>query len=334
MPPATPHSNHVHAALDTTATWWFQDSIRLDDFHRYCKANKAITLARSDEGLSFCVLVSARCSHLACVEANPSKMTITATVHSLRDGFHKKWSVTYHGTEPQFQKAQHSSIYDVHEMHGGITEGGAAVLLVYRPAGAVTTAYLVNSNGFTPHTPPADTGFSYLRSAGLLSEDSESLFYTTSGDPFGRNGKAKVVEAYSIRHSARVLATSFGFGDGPHLRNVQLLSPLRTSGPICMAIDSANIGEAKGEQNSPMLIASSDLDLPSNFAGISAIDTSGGPGKRLFISGNGAHMIYIGRDTAMLHHWDLKHPSLNALGSCRLPGLIYGRQRRWLIHGK
>jgi hypothetical protein len=334
MPPATPHSNHVHEALDNTATWIFQDSIRLEDFHRYCKANKAITLARSDGELSFCVLVSARCSHLACVEANPSKQTIAVNVHSLRDGFHKKWSVTYHGTEHQFQKAQYSSIYDVHEMHGGITEDGAAVLLVYRPAGAVTTAYLVSTNGFTPHTPPADTASSYLRSAGLLSEDSESLFYTSSGDPFGRNGEAKVVEAYSIRHSARVVATSFGFGDGRHLRNVQLLSPLRTSGPMYMAIDTANFGEAKGEHNSPMLIASSDLDLHSNFAGISTIDTGGGPGNRLFISGNGAHMIYIGRDTAMLHHWDLKHPSLNALGSCRLPGLRYSQQRRWLIHGK
>ena len=324
---------HKHELLGTASEWRFRESLRIpSDLGQCCKANSAIEFAQDATDVNFCVLFSSECSHVATVEAKPSEKSIKITVHRLENGFEQKWTVIHRGTVGEFQESESSSWYDTAQMHGGLTEDGQTVLLVYRPPGAVTTAYIVNSNGFTLRKPPSDAGSGYSSSAGKLSDDSEYIFYVRSGISFGRNGEAKVVEVYSIRHLACVKALTFGFGDGRHLRNTQLLPQLRVDGPIYMAIETSSFDGENGERTSPPLIASSDSKLHWNFAGIDQISTRGGIST--FISADGNHLFYVERDEAMLHHWDMELPSLRPLGSVRLPGVQFSQRRRWLIRGK
>jgi hypothetical protein len=217
-------------------------------------------------------------------------------------------------------------------MHGGITDDGQSVLLVYKPIGGLVAAYVVNTNGFTWRTPPSDIGLACSLSQGQLSEVSEYLFYTRSGTAFGKNGEAKVVEAYSIRHLARLRAVTFGFGESRYLRNTRLLPQLRARGPIYMAIETPGSRGDDSERDSPALVASSDRKLHWNFAGIGPI--SRGDDSSISISADDTHMAYIEPNTAMLHYRDLKTPSLRPLGSIRLPGVQYSPLRKWLMYGK
>ena len=327
------HPVYTQEILEETAVWHFRDSIELPSgLEQYCKANSAIEFIRGDSEVSFCVLVSAGCSHVACVEACPTERSIKVTVYHLRDGFELKWTVTYRGTDEEFRPKESSSWYDSSTMHGGITDDGQSVLLVYKPVGGLAAAYVVNPNGFTWRKPPSDTDLAYSSSTGQLSEDSEYLFYTRSGAAFGKNGEAKVVEAYSIRHLARVRAVTFGFGDGRHLRNTRLLPQLRVRGPIYMAIETSSFDGEDGQRKSPSLVASSDRKLHWNFAGIEEVSSRGG--SSISISADDTHMFYVEPNTAMLYHWDLKTPSLRPLGSVRLPGVQYSPVRKWLMYGK
>ncbi|OCK78347.1 hypothetical protein K432DRAFT_394863 [Lepidopterella palustris CBS 459.81] len=332
---ATPSTNSVHTqeVLSQPAEWLFRDSIRISrDLGRYCKPNTAIEFTGEDADVSFCLLVSAGCSHIASVEACPSKKTIKVSVFKLHEGFEQIWTVTYSGPDGEFQASSTRSWYDSAQMHGGITEDGQSVSLVYRPGGGPTTAYIVNASGFTSRKPPSDTGTGYSSHSGMLSADSEHLCYTRSGSAFGKGGEAKVVEVYSIRHLARVRAVTIAFGDGRHLRNTRLIKELRAQGTIYMAIDTSSFDGDDAERNSPPLIASSDKKLAWNFEGIDEITTRGGP--NIFISHDDKHLCYVGHDTAMLNYWDLQNPTLRPLGSVRLPGVEYSQSRRWLIYGK
>ena len=327
------YSAHRHDLLGTTSQWHFRESLRIpSDLGRCCKANSAIEFKQDAADVDFCVLFSSRCSHIAVVVAKPSQRIIEVTVYSLKNGFEQKWTIDHIGAVGEFQTSESSSWYDTAHMHGGVTEDGHTVLLVYRPPSAVATAYIVNAYGFTLRRPPSDVGSAYSSSTGKLSNDSEYIFYTRSGSSFGRNGEAKVVEVYSIRHLARVKAVTFGFGDGRHLRNTQLLSQLRVDGPVFMAIETSSFDGGEGERNSPPLVVSSDRKLHWNFDGIDYISAYGG--SNTSISDDGNHLFHIQRNEAMLHHWDLKHPTLKPLGSVRLPGLEFAQARRWIIRGK
>ena len=327
------YSVHRHELLGTSSQWHFRESLRIpSDLGRCCKANSAIEVKQDTTDVDFCVLFSSGCSHVAIVVAKSSQRSIEVTVYSLKNGFEKKWTVDYVGAVAEFETVESSSWYDTAQMHGGVTEDGQTVLLVHRPPSAVSTAYIVNANGFTLRRPPSDVGSAYSSSTGKISNDGEYIFYTRSGKSFGRNGEAKVVEVYSIRHLARVKALTFGFGDGRHLRNAQLLPQLRLDGPIFMAIETSNFDGGEGERKRPPLIVSSDRKLHWNFAGIDHISTYGG--SNTSISDDGNHLFYIGRNEAMLYHWDLKHPTLKPLGSVRLPGVEYAQNRRWTVHGK
>jgi hypothetical protein len=205
-------------------------------------------------------------------------------------------------------------------MQGGITDDRHAVLIVHQPEGGTSTAYVVTSNGVTRRKPPSDVD-SFKK--GQVSEDSEHIFYTRTGSQFGRNGEAKVVEAYSIRHLAKVRALTFGFGDGRNFKNTQLLPQLRAQGTIYMAFETARFGEDKG-RSSPSLVASSDCKLHCNFAaGVGSYSVGGC--NSTFISPDDAHMSSIEQGEAMLHHWDLRKPSLKPLGSVRLPGVEHSQ---------
>ena len=322
--------------LESDARWQIRESIRtLEDISRYCKPNHAIDLSRGTGDVSFCVLISAGCSHIAAVEASAARRKIQVTVYHLKDGFDQKWSVTYDGPDQEFQGTSRSSFYDTTRMHGGITEDGQSVLLIYQPSGGGRAgAYVVNANGFTWRSPPSDTGSSYIASPGELSADSECLFYTRSGAAFGRNGEAKVVEAYSIRHLARLQATSFGFGDGVHMRNTRLLPQPRIKGPIYLAIETSSFSRDDDEQlqYSPPVLVSSDKKLQWNFAGIDSISSRGATST--FVSPDDSHLFYMEPDAAMLHHWDLKKPTLRPLGAVRLPGVEYSEARPWTVYGK
>jgi hypothetical protein len=147
----------------------------------------------------------------------------------------------YHGSDAEFPQATDSEYdeYDTAQMNGGLTEDGKVVLLVYRSSRrSMAKAYIVKETGYTVREPPCNPD-AYLLDAGMLSEDSEYLFYTRSGTAFGNNGEARVVEAYSIRHLARIKAETFGFGDGYHIRNGHLLRNLSVSGPIYLAISTS-----------------------------------------------------------------------------------------------
>jgi hypothetical protein len=100
----------------------------------------------------------------------------------------------------------------------------------------------------------------------MLSGDSEYIFYTRSGTAFGKNGEAKVVEVHPIRHLGRVRAVTFGFGDGRHLRNTQLLGQLWAHGTIYMAIETSSFRGENGGKKSVLLWL---LRLTRSFTGIS-----------------------------------------------------------------
>ncbi|KAL9608475.1 MAG: hypothetical protein Q9167_006695 [Letrouitia subvulpina] len=234
-------STHMHEVLGRAVKWEFRESIRIpSDLGRYCKANSAIEFRQDDAKISFCLLFSAGCSHLAAVEAYPSEKTISIAVYRLHSGFEQKWTASYNGTNEDFQVLKSSIWYDTPMMQGGVTEDGQTVLLVYWPVGGPTIAYIVNANGFARRKPPSDTGSGYSPSAGKLSEDSEHIFYTRRGSKFGKTGQAEIVEVYSIRHLARVNTLTFGFGDRCYIRNIRLLPQLRARGPIYMAIETSS----------------------------------------------------------------------------------------------
>ncbi|KAF2471322.1 uncharacterized protein BDR25DRAFT_368132 [Lindgomyces ingoldianus] len=320
-----------HDILPKTSEWHFRDSIEIPrDLGQYCKTNSAIEFKQDGQDVSFCVLVSAGCSHIAAVEVYPLDKSIKVTSFHSKDGLKPKWTVTHHGREGEFPTSQSTSRYDTDHMDGGITEDGEAVLLVYRPRGGATVAYLVNADGFTLRKPPSDTALRYSTPNGSLSEDSEYLFYTRDGTPWGKSGEAKVVEAYSIRHLARMRAVTFAFGDGQHLRNTCLHRPLRVRGTIYMGINTSDFGGEGIGRGSPPLIVSSDKKLHWNFDEIDIMRS----GSNISISPDDSSMFYIGADSAMLYHWDLRNPSLKPLGSVRLPGVEYSQYRKWVIHGK
>lgn len=305
-------------------------SIGLD---QCCDANPSIYLTRDSHIIHFIVLISAGCSHIAAVEVSPLEKTIRITVYGLGEVFKQCWSLTIHRPDDEPFSARESASGDGHpHMHGGITEDGKSVLLIYGVDYGSRVAYLVNARGCTKREPPSDLALGYSGTVGQLSDDSEHLFYVRSGTAFGKNGEAKVVEAYSIRHLATARALTFGFGNGRHLLNVRLLRPLRVRDPIYMAIRTSGFGDGDDRRSSPPLVASSDRKLHRNFAGIG--DEGGQRDPQVSISLDGAHMSAVDRDTAMIHHWDLQNPSLRPLGSVRLPGVKYGERRKWLIYGK
>ncbi|KAH8802938.1 hypothetical protein F5884DRAFT_803753 [Xylogone sp. PMI_703] len=332
MSSSTQRPVHTHEILDRTALWQFRDSARIGlDLERYCVANSAIDFRRTGAELSFCILVSRGCSHLAAIEASPSANTIKVTVYGLNNGFEQKWSITHTGNQAA-GAPQRGGWYDTAKMHGGITEDGESVLVVYKPVGREVEVYTVKADGFTRRGPPSDTNVTYSMTSGMVSDDSEHIFYSRRGSGFGKRGESKIVEAYSIRNLARVRAVTFAFGDGHHLRNTGLIRPLRIQGPLYIGIDTSSFGGDDNSRNSPPVIASSERKIHWNFHGIKYIDSTGGPNT--FISPNGKYLFYVESDEAMLHHWDLTKPSLEPLGSMRLPGVEYGQSRRWQIYGK
>lgn len=314
--------------LATTSEWFLRESASIpQNLSWYCKANSLVEFRQGGLDFPFGVLVSAGCSHIAAVEVNPARRTLKVTVYHASEGFQEKWSATHTAPESEFTAEESYRDYVRGALHGGVTEDGRAVLLVYRPKAGVARAYLVNPNGFTCRTPPSDTHLDYSSSIGIASDDSEHLFYVRSGTKFGRNGEAKVVEAYSIRHLSCARAETFGFGDGYHMRNIHLLEHLRLKSPLYVAIETSSFKGTDYERNSPPLVASSDRKVHWNFSNI-------GGGDNCFVSPDDRHLFHIERDEAMLHHWDLKKLSLNPLGSVRLPGVEYSQSRAQLIHGK
>ena len=319
--------------LGENAEWRFQRSMRIpEDLERHCKPNSALVFEQQGVDLSYCILVSAGCSHVATVEVSPSERRLKVTVYSVNGDFNQKWSASY--LEPERDRSASESLRwsDTTYMHGGITEDGDSVLLMYQPVGTSFTAYLVDANGFTSRKLPSSLSSSDLLYAGRLSQDSEHILYTRSATPFGKHGEAQTVEAYSIRHLALGYAVTFGFGDGYHLRNVYLLSPPRTHSTMFMAINTASFHHDDQGRDSPPLIASSDGKSHSHFSGIHLDEKTAQ--TNIFVSGNNEHLFYIEPDTATAQHWNLKSPSLKPLGSVRLLGVDYSQARRWLIHGK
>jgi hypothetical protein len=108
----------------------------------------------------------------------------------------------------------------------------------------------------------------YSLTNGAVSDDSEHIFYSRKGSSFGKRGEASVVEIYSIRNLDRMRAVTFGFGDGYHLRNTQLIRPLRIQGSVYIGIDTSSFGGDDNSRYSPPIIASSDHKLHWNFQGI------------------------------------------------------------------
>ncbi len=328
----THHPAHVRNIVATGAEWYIRDqSLHSNDFNRQCQANQLIEFKQDTVDISVAVLVSAGCSHIAVVEADASKRKIKVTVYSLNNEVVEQWSTDYQAPQSEFRSEASFSLYET-AIHGGVTEDGQNVLLVYRPKAVATRAYLVNARGFTWRKPPSDNDRSYSSCIGMVSEDSEYLFYVRSAARFGRGGEAKAVEAYSIRHLACARAETFGFGDGRKLRNVRLLRQIDLRAPIYMAIDTSNFTDDDTSRHSPPLIVSSDGSLHWNFSGIDKITHTGG--QNCFISPDNVHLFYVEPDTAMLHHWDLKKLSLKSLGSVRLPGVEYAQHRTWLIRGQ
>ena len=326
-------SLHTHEILDRTAVWNFRNENRgIRDFERACIDNAAIAFRRRGTDLSFCVLISSGGSHLAAIEGDPSANTIKVTVYHLNGDFEEKWSTT-HIIDGDLGAPQRLSLYDSATMHGGVTEDGESVLVVYRPAGRVTKVYTVTTHGFTPRRPPSETASGYLTSSGDMSDDSEYIFYSRRGNKFGSGGEAKAVEAFSVRNLARLKAVTFAFGDGHHLRNVRLLRPLQLRGPVYMAVDTSGFRDDDYDLNGPMLVASSDGKLHWHASGLNPIISIGAK-SNASISPDGAHMFYVQKDDAILHQWALKKPTLQPIGSVRLPGVEYGQSRRWIIHGQ
>lgn len=272
MSSPTQRAVYTHEILERTAVWNFRDGIRSElDIERYCIANSAINFRRTGTELSFCILVSSGCSHLAVIEISPSANTIKVTVYGLNNGFEQKWSIT-HTNDEAAGAPQRAGWYDTAKMHGGITEDGESVLVVYRPAGGEVKVYTANADGFTPRRPPSDTNEMYSLTNGVVSDDSEHIFYSRKGSSFGKRGESSVVEAYSIRNLARMRAVTFGFGDGHHLRNTQLIRPLRNQGPVYIGIDTSGFGGDDNNRYSPPIIASSDHKLHWNFQGIEYVN--------------------------------------------------------------
>jgi hypothetical protein len=114
----------------------------------------------------------------------------------------------------------------------------------------------------------------YSLTSGVVSDDSEHIFYSLEGSSFGKSGEASVVEAYSIRNLARMRAVTFGFGDGYYIRKTQLIRSLRIQGPIYIGIDTSSFGGDDNSKNSPPIIASSDHKLHWNFQGIGYVASS------------------------------------------------------------
>lgn len=161
------HLIHRYEILPNTAEWQFRDLIELPrDLHKVCKANAAQRFAREDTDVSFCTLFSAGCSHAASIEISPSKRSIKVTVYRLNARFEQQWTVSYAGTQEEFQAVNPLTWYDEDKIHGGITEDGQAVLLVYKASGGPSTAYCVNANGFTRGKPPSDLGSGYSTTEG------------------------------------------------------------------------------------------------------------------------------------------------------------------------
>jgi hypothetical protein len=79
---------------------------------------------------------------------SPSANTIKVTVYGLNNGFPQKWS-NIHTADEAARAPQRAKWYDTAKMHGGITEDGESVLMVYRPAGGEVKVYTVNKDGFT-----------------------------------------------------------------------------------------------------------------------------------------------------------------------------------------
>ena len=321
---------HFHSLLDEEARWQIRDGHQIrvaDALKQFCRANAALEVKRGEVASTFGTLVSAGCSHIAAIEIVTSLRIIKVTVYRLENGFQHEWNASYSGSEEEFRRPATLATYETDQFQGGITEDGRSVLMFFGNKAASTEAYLVNANGFTRRTPPAHIFTQYLPPTGQLSEDSEYLFYSTHGSRFGRNGQAEVVEAYSIRHLARMRAHTFGFGDGYHLRNTNLISPLRFEGAIYMTIATASFDGPDDGRRSPLVLASSDKKIQWNFADVEDSD-------RAFISPDNAHLFYVEHNTARLRHWDLNTPTLRALGSTILPGVEQSPRRKWLIHGK
>lgn len=321
---------HTQEVLDRKAVWHFPDGRTGNrDFERLCVQSTAIPFRRDGGELTFCILISSGASHLAAIEVCPAQKSIKITVFAMDNGVRQVWSNTQVGEE--LAPAKQVSVFDEAAIHGGITEDGTVVMVVYRAPGGLTLVYNVTKNGFTPREPLADMRNSYSLHEGALSDDSEYIFYTRDGDRFRFDKEIKAVEAYSIRDLTRMKAVTFSYGDGRNIRNIRLLDPLRVSGPIYMAITTS--GGFDDIRNSPMAVASSDGKTNWHASGLDKIVVYGDNGNAS-ISPDGSWMFYVDKGDALLQQWDIKRPTLKPLGSVKLPGVDVGQRRRWLIHGQ
>lgn len=162
------------------------------------------------------------------------------TVFVLENGVRQTWSKTRISEE--LAPGKQVLVYDMPSIHGGITDDGVVVMVVYRPASGSMLVYNVTNETFTLREPLAGRRDSYSLYKGALSDDSEYIFYTRDRNRLRSGKEVKAVEVLSIRNLARMKAVTFSHGDGRHLRNIHLLDPLRVDGPVCMAVTTTGGG--------------------------------------------------------------------------------------------
>ena len=149
-------SAQTHPILDISAEWHFSESIQFpQDLRRHLRDNSATKFDKEGREISFCMLLSAGCSHLATLEACSLAKTIQVTVYHLDTNFDLKWKVIYPASDSDYPTPHSRHEYDKAKLHGGITEDGEAVLLIHEPIGGSASAYVVNRRGFTWRKPPS-----------------------------------------------------------------------------------------------------------------------------------------------------------------------------------
>ncbi|KAH6896515.1 hypothetical protein B0T10DRAFT_543992 [Thelonectria olida] len=321
---------HTHEILDRKAVWQFTESWSRDrDFHRLCFTSKALPFRRDGGELSFCILVSAGASHLAAVEGSDATKSLKVTVYELHGDIKEKWSSTFN--EEGFVPDPTAGIWRESEMQGAVTEDGAAVFLACRPKGKRVKVYTVTSEGFTPRKPLPSMQDSYSWDKGALSDDSEYLFYTRSGNTFGSSRHATAVEAFSIRDLARVKAVTFQFGGRNRVGSGRLLGQLDVNGPVYLGVGtSGGFNESVSEA---LAILSSDGKVNWHASGLRDM-ASYGSHNNCHVSSDGSWMFHVDKDDALLMQWDVKNPSFKPLASVQLPGVEVGQVRKWMIQGK
>jgi hypothetical protein len=121
------------------------------------------------------------------------------------------------------------------------------------------------------------------------------------------------------------------FGNLNRIQNIRLLPTWGIDTPV-YPIAISNYGNESFSRGPPVIASSDGQYFNAQADEIDSV--IGSVQNSIWISENGQHMVYLGRDDGQMSYWDLTKSSLHPYKTIQLPSVSSATRRHWKIHGQ